>query len=479
MRRNHSHVRRWMIALVSLVISSFFFISPSQAATEILYYKETGHYVRGVFRDFWDKNGGLANFGYPITEEYYDPQTGKVYQYFERARFERDKNESTAVSLGMLGRELLGSRTFARQEKITNTAQRRYFDETGQILQYGFKEIWEGRGGQAVFGLPLSSEVEEQLSNGKVHTVQWFERARFEYWPDMPAGQRVLVSALGRQQAPASLIAPLAPDSPPAGPLTLGSTPPPATPAPTQPPTTPGQPPATPAPTQPAPTPVPPPPTPAPSGSPLQRPLLPESKSSVVVPEAGLPGQTFIFQANGFNSQEKVSVWLNTPDGSVVGANFQLQASRDGVSPAVTFTTYDDYPLGVWSFVAYGHDSKHEAVGYFLLIGSNIGRLPEPGPGVPANVNASVEPSAGPAGTIFFFDAFNFQPGEDVKIVITRSDGFKTEANFVVRADTRGSIRHAGVFYATELDYPLGLYNFSATGQTSQRTSTAYFVLTP
>src|SRR5436190_1756972 len=80
-----------------------------------------------------------------------------------------------------------------------------YFPETQHVVQFGFKDIWETRGGLKVFGLPLSGEVEEQLADGQVHTIQYFERSRFEYWPDQASGQRVLLSLLGRQFAPPAL----------------------------------------------------------------------------------------------------------------------------------------------------------------------------------------------------------------------------------------------------------------------------------
>src|SRR5262245_39378604 len=249
--------QRWgLVVLAALLLGAL--AAPAHAATGVIYYKETGHYVRGVFRDFWDKNGGLPNFGYPLTEEYID-SAGKIVQYFERARFERARPESTSVQLGLLGRELTAGRTFETAEQIANSPQRRYFPETKHIVQYGFKETWETRGGLSIFGLPVSEEFEELFSDGQRRTVQWFERVRFEFWPNLPAGQRVLLSALGRQLAPRELTPPLAPDAPP-------PTPQPAPPA-----------------------------SPAPPA--LQRPLVPQSKDSIVVPQAGLPGQSFVFAA--------------------------------------------------------------------------------------------------------------------------------------------------------------------------------------
>jgi hypothetical protein len=443
--------QRWgLVVIAALLLCAL--VVPVQGATGVIYYKETGHYVRGVFRDFWDNNGGLPNFGYPLTEEYVD-STGKTVQYFERARFERARPDATAVQLGLLGRELTAGQAFQTVEPIVNTSQRRYFPETRHIVQYGFKETWETRGGLAIFGLPLSEEFEELFSDGQRRTVQWFERGRFEFWPNLPAGQRVLLSALGRQLAPRELTPPLAPGAPP-------PTPTPVPPAPTAPPAPPA-----------------PPPNQAPPA--LQRPLVPQSRDSIVVPQAGLPGQSFVFVAFGFEPGERVSIWLNQPDDAIISAPFQATANSDGEIEPVQFNSGEDSLLGVWSFVAHGIASEHEAVGYFLLIGSAIGRAPAPGPGVPPNVDARVDPPAGPPGTIFFFDAFGFRAGEDVQIVITRSDGQKTSADFVVRADSAGSIRYAGIFYATGLEYPMGLYTFTAQGRASGKVSTAYFVLTP
>jgi hypothetical protein len=434
----------WRLLAVVAVVLGGASAAPARAATAVTYVSATGHYMRGAFRDFWDKNGGIANFGYPLTEEYFDPKTNRVYQYYERARFERAQPESTLVQLGLLGREVIGDRVFAPAQPITNSKQRRYFPETKHIVQYGFKDTWDSRGGLKIFGLPLSDEVEEQLADGKVHTVQYFERARFEYWSDQPAGQRVLLSLLGRQLAPKELTAPLAPNAPPQGPIAAKPV--------------------------------------SPSGPSLVRPVLPPSKNARVVPQAGQPGDVFFFDATGFNAGEKVGIWANSPDGAIYGAPFQSTADARGSITQISFGTDESTPLGVWSFVAQGIDSGKQAVGYFLLIQGALGRAepaPAAQPGVPPNVDARADPSAGKAGTIFFFDAFGFKAGEEVSLTIVASDGTKIDAGFTVNADDQGSIGYAGLYYVTETYYPLGLWSFVAQGKTSGKVSTAYFVLTP
>jgi hypothetical protein len=438
----------WRLIAVGALVLGGLSATPARAATDVLYVSATGHYLRGVFRDFWDKNGGLPNFGYPLTEEYLDSKTNRVYQFFERARFERAQPESTLVELGLLGRQAAGDRVFATADPIKTTKQRRYFPETKHIVQYGFRDVWESRGGLKVFGLPLSEEIDEQLSDGKVHPVQYFERSRFEYWPDLPAGQRVMLSLLGRQFAPRELTAPLAPNAPPSAPSTPA---PPSSPAA------------------------------APS---LVRPVLPNSKNAQVLPKAGQPGQVFFFNAVGFNPREQVGIWLNSPDGAIFGAPFQAKADARGTiaDAQINFQTDESSPLGIWSFVAQGVDSGKQAVGYFLLIGGALGRLPAPPaaqPGVPPNVDARADPKAGKAGTIFFFDAFGFKPGEEVSMMIVASDGTQIDAGFSVKADEKGSIGYAGLYYVTEPYFPLGLWSFVAKGKDSGKTSTAYFVLTP
>lgn len=76
------------------------------------FYPETGHSLGGAFRDYWERNGGLAVFGFPISEEFqeYNPADGKIYtvQYFERNRFEYHPELAGtpySVLLGLLGNQ--------------------------------------------------------------------------------------------------------------------------------------------------------------------------------------------------------------------------------------------------------------------------------------------------------------------------------------------------------------------------------------
>lgn len=56
------------------------------------FFPESGHTLSNSFKLLWEARGGVAQFGYPISEEFrvVSPTDGRVYttQYFERARFE-------------------------------------------------------------------------------------------------------------------------------------------------------------------------------------------------------------------------------------------------------------------------------------------------------------------------------------------------------------------------------------------------------
>lgn len=75
------------------------------------FFPQTGHGVSGLFGSFWERNGDLGVFGFPLSEptrEAVGPNKEMTtVQYFERARFEVAKgpNGQETVRLGNLGKE--------------------------------------------------------------------------------------------------------------------------------------------------------------------------------------------------------------------------------------------------------------------------------------------------------------------------------------------------------------------------------------
>ncbi len=125
-------------------------------------FSQTGHSLGGKFRTYWESHGGLAQQGYPISDEFQEKnQTdGKTYtvQYFERAVFELhpDNAAPNDVLLSLLGRFRYNTKT------------------KGDSLDYpGVTEQVALNGAGATFPEPLvskwSQEYNKKYSNVKVN----------------------------------------------------------------------------------------------------------------------------------------------------------------------------------------------------------------------------------------------------------------------------------------------------------------------
>jgi hypothetical protein len=183
------------------------------------YFPETDHELDGRFFQYWQQNGGLAVFGYPLTAE--RVENSRVVQYLERTRLEYAPSNPPPydVLLGRIGAEVMEQEGLNWREMPAGDGPEAgclYFEQTNhnvcnqlQNQGVGFLSYWQSNGlefdGQpghsyaeslALFGLPLT-EPYEYAVEGKLVQVQWFERARFEWHPDNPAGSRVLLGRLG------------------------------------------------------------------------------------------------------------------------------------------------------------------------------------------------------------------------------------------------------------------------------------------
>lgn len=179
-----------------LVLVVAFFINPAQPAkaTPALCFTQTGHCIDNTFASFWQKNGGLAVFGYPIA-----PASTQIIegipifaQYFERTRIELhlDSAGGSRITLGRIGAELYGTVDYNGASSDTNCL---FFAQTNQsvcapfrdtYLRYGLESNGK-RGIQladsiALFGIPISAPQQVVLADG-TYVSQWFERARMLY----------------------------------------------------------------------------------------------------------------------------------------------------------------------------------------------------------------------------------------------------------------------------------------------------------
>lgn len=176
-----------------------------------LRFAATGHTLRGAFRAYWEANGGLARFGYPLTEELIEPEIAsgrpRVVQYFERNRFEHFPELSGTIYEVQLGR--LGDALLRRQGVDWQTLPRLegappeclFFAETGRSICPPFRAAWEAGGGLPLLGLPLGQPFAARQSGSEApYTVQYFERARLEHFPEHAGTPyEVQLGLLGRE----------------------------------------------------------------------------------------------------------------------------------------------------------------------------------------------------------------------------------------------------------------------------------------
>ena len=170
-----------------------------QPSPDSIYFPQTHHNVSAAFLTYWQKNGALSIFGYPISEPFLEG--GYTVQYFERARFELhpENTPPNNVLLSRLGVDLTSTRVFPRIDSFESVPDHIFFPETGHSLNYAFLSYWQRNGGLALFGYPISEEISERSAvDGKNYTVQYFERARFEYHPEYKGtSAEVLLGLLG------------------------------------------------------------------------------------------------------------------------------------------------------------------------------------------------------------------------------------------------------------------------------------------
>ncbi len=155
-----------------------------------VYFRQTAHYLKDAFLNYWLMNGGVNVYGYPISEEF--TQNGVAVQYFERSRFEYNPASSHQwhVDLTNTGSLVTEGRSFAPASQAYSVSDRVYYEQTRHTLGGTFYQFWQANGGLGIFGYPLSEEVQE-----KGVTVQYFERARFE----LAAQGRVRLGRVGAE----------------------------------------------------------------------------------------------------------------------------------------------------------------------------------------------------------------------------------------------------------------------------------------
>jgi hypothetical protein len=186
----------WVVFVLALVLGWYPTLAQEgmNPSDERRLYPQHGHWVEG---DFLETYLSIPNpeeiYGYPITEAFQEQTHERIVQYFEKARFELvpDNPPELRVRITELGSYFF---TPAGQELPlpSNFPACKHFEETGKRVCYAFLDYFEDNGGAAQFGYPLSNfEIQDEL------IVQYFQRARFEWHPELPPGKRVGLTNLG------------------------------------------------------------------------------------------------------------------------------------------------------------------------------------------------------------------------------------------------------------------------------------------
>ena len=303
--------------------------NPNQS--DVTFFPETGHTLRGTLRAFWEQNGGLPVFGFPVSEEFSETTAEGTFtvQYFERNRLELhpEKPAPYNVLLGRLSDSLLQRQgrnwfTFAKGQPVDGC---QFFAETGHSVCEPFLSFWKGNGlrdpnlspdgrALALFGLPLSEPAMELNSSGENVLTQWFERARFEFHPTNEPRFQVLLGLLGAEAARPGA----------AGPPSSGQ-------------------------------------------APANRcEGLPPSLNATVQPSGCiLPGTYIDIDAVGFAPGEEASFYYSSPDGEAVPVG-DVPANEQGRIQGQIAVL--GLPAGFWALVLRGNQSGHEAVIYLKIV---------------------------------------------------------------------------------------------------------------
>ncbi|MBF6611802.1 MAG: sulfatase [Chloroflexi bacterium] len=100
--------------------------------------------------------------------------------------------------LVVLSTQLIPGSTATSAKPLLQTGPSRLFPETGKSVGGVFLDYWNTHGGLPQQGYPISGEMQEKSdTDGKMYTVQYFERAVFELHPENAAPNNVLLSLLG------------------------------------------------------------------------------------------------------------------------------------------------------------------------------------------------------------------------------------------------------------------------------------------
>jgi hypothetical protein len=434
--------------VVVLALSAALSANRALAQTGKLCFAEVPDCIEGRFAEYWQQNGGLPVFGFPISPASEQETSGGRFltQLFERNRFELHPENARPydVLLGRLGDDRLRQlgRPWESQPKapVTSKPGCVYFEQTQHLVCDQFLAYWrshglnlDGRQGfteaesLALFGLPLTEASVETDSQGNSYLTQWYERARFELHPEI-GPDAVLLGLLGRE---------------------ISTSEPSAQPAPA--------------------------PTANCDG-------IPPSTNAEATPNCFHAGDIFEVTARDLKAGERVVFYVTGPDAKV--NDFPViygDPSPDsaGVYHARGALSLANQP-GIYALTFEGTKSGKKAIVFFKITAADPGAPPPVDHSLlpPAeNVTVSV-PSGRRVETIFTYRTTGFPKGTVVNIYGMQSDGKVVVAPFQRKADSSGNAASEVEFH-TELTDPVGVYSTTFESVDKQYRAIGYFRVMP
>ncbi len=220
---------------------------------------------------------------------------------------------------------------------------------------------------------------------------------------------------------------------------------------------------------------------------------VPNNQSATVSPNCGPVGTVFQIHISGFKAGERVSFWITSPAGRVLGTPAPLDA---GNHPGELDDVFDSSLLpilspnnteGNWALTYQGADSAHQAVAWFKITPKAVSGGGGGGGGTPTATpapvscdlshahDATVSPSSGRKGTIFAVTITGFQPGEQAGYWLTDPDGavFGAQQQLTIPSSGGGTLQlNSGVLYP-------GTWSLTVHGVKSGHEAIAAFCVTP
>jgi len=159
--------------------------TPTPVATN----SSNGPPVAPEFQNYYQENGGLRVFGFPLAEAYVDPDSQRLIQYFQRLRLEYDRaqDEVLVSPLGEWALPVAVAQTVPPTSDNSSPALGSEFK-----VQDAFLKFYQDYDGERVLGPPISDQIDDGSTR-----FQYFQNGRLDWVPEAPLGYRVQPGRLG------------------------------------------------------------------------------------------------------------------------------------------------------------------------------------------------------------------------------------------------------------------------------------------